>query len=59
MVLRLLQSLFSVTPDPAGKFDPALIRAAIERVVDGTDPRLRMVRHYRKKLWTAVERSIE
>ncbi|HRF63161.1 MAG TPA: hypothetical protein P5260_06605 [Candidatus Competibacter sp.] len=59
MVLRLLQSLFSATPDPAGKFDPALIRAAIERVVDGTDPRLRMVRHYRKKLWTAVERSIE
>lgn len=59
MVLRLLQSLFSTTPDSAGKFDPALIRAAIERVVDGTDPRLRMVRHYRKKLWTAVERSIE
>ena len=59
MVLRLLQSLFSATPDSAGKFDPALIRAAIERVVDGTDPRLRMVRHYRKKLWTAVERSIE
>lgn len=59
MVLRLLQSLFSTTPDSAGKFDPALIHAAIERVVDGTDPRLRMVRHYRKKLWTAVERSIE
>jgi hypothetical protein len=59
MVLRLLQSLFSATPNPAGKFDPALIRAAIERVVDGTDPRLRMARHYRKKLWTAVDRSIE
>jgi hypothetical protein len=59
MVLRLLQSLFSAAPDSTGKFDPALIRAAIERVVDGTDPRLRMARHYRKKLWTAVERSIE
>lgn len=59
MVLRLLQSLFSIAPSPAGKFDPDLIRAAIERVVDGTDPRLRMARQYRKKLWSAVEHSIE
>jgi hypothetical protein len=59
MVLRLLQSLFSATPNPAGKFDPALVRGAIERVVDGTDPRLRMARQYRKKLWTAVEHAIE
>lgn len=59
MVLRLLQSLFSATPNQSGKFDPALIRGAIERVIDGTDPRLRMARHYRKKLWTAVEYAIE
>jgi len=59
MVLRLLQSIFSATPNQSGKFDPALIRGAIERVVDGTDPRLRMVRHYRKRLWPAVERAIE
>jgi hypothetical protein len=59
MVLRLLQSLFSATPNPSGKFDAALIRAAIERVVEGTDPRLRMARQYRKKLWTAVEHAIE
>lgn len=59
MVLRLLQSLFSITPKSAGKFDPDLIRAAIERVVDGTDPRLRMARQYRKRLWNAVEYTIE
>lgn len=59
MVLRLLQTLFSATPNSSGKFDAALIRGAIERVVDGTDPRLRMARQYRKKLWTAVERTIE
>lgn len=59
MVLRLLQSLFSATSNKSGKFDAALIRGAIERVVDGTDPRLRMARQYRKKLWTAVEHTIE
>ncbi len=59
MVLRLLQSLFTATPNSSGKFDAALIRGAIERVVDGTDPRLRMARQYQKKLWPAVERSIE
>lgn len=59
MVLRLLQSIFSTVPDQSGKFDPALIKGAIERVVEGTDPRLRMARQYQKKLWPAVERSIE
>ena len=49
MVLRLLQSLFSATSNKSGNFDAALIRGAIERVVDGTDPRLRMARQYRKK----------
>ncbi|MBL8259447.1 MAG: hypothetical protein JNM60_06545 [Candidatus Competibacteraceae bacterium] len=59
MVFRLLQTLFSENVKPAGKFEPNLIRAAVERVVDGTDPRLRMARQYRKKLGPAVERAIE
>ncbi|MFZ1494405.1 MAG: hypothetical protein WAU60_13470 [Candidatus Competibacter denitrificans] len=58
-MLRLLQSLFSTTPNYPGKFDAALIRGAIERVVGGTDPRLRMATQYQKKLWPAVERSID
>ncbi|MBK7541242.1 MAG: hypothetical protein IPI57_05380 [Candidatus Competibacteraceae bacterium] len=59
MVFRLLQSLFSDASGQSGKFDPPLIRAAIERVVEGTDPRLRMASHYRKKLWEPVEHAIE
>jgi len=59
MVLRFLHSIFAATPAPSGKFDDATIRAAIERVVDGTDPRLRAVSHYQRKLRGAVERSIE
>ena len=58
-MLRLLQSLFSTTPTHPGKFDAALIRGAIERVVGGTDPRLRMASQYQKKLWPAVERSMD
>ncbi|MFO1372093.1 MAG: hypothetical protein U1F42_06755 [Candidatus Competibacteraceae bacterium] len=58
-VLRLLQSIFTATPNQSGKFDAALIRGAIERVVGGTDPRLRMASQYQKKLWPAVEHAIE
>lgn len=59
MVFRLLQALFSSPPDESGKFDAALIRGAIERVIAGTDPRLRMASQYQKKLWPAVEYSME
>ena len=58
-MFRLLQSLFSAAPGDSGKFDAAVMRGAIERVVRGTDPRLRMARHYQKKLWPAVERALE
>ena len=59
MILRFLNSLFNAEPEPASQFDKAMIQAAIERVVDGTDPRLRAVRHYRRKLKAPVERAIE
>jgi hypothetical protein len=58
MAFRLLQSIFSGANQP-GKFDKELMLRGIERVVDGTDPRLRAVSHYRRQLWPAVERAIE
>jgi hypothetical protein len=54
----LLQSIFS-GPTPPSKFDKELMLRGIERVVDGTDPRLRAVSHYRRKLWEPVERTID
>ncbi len=36
----------------------AIVLAAIERIVDGVDPRLRVVRNYKRKLRKAVERSL-
>jgi len=59
MVLRRLQSIFTPAHPKPGKFDEALIHSAIERVVDGTDPRLRAVRNYQRKLRGAVEQAIE
>ncbi len=58
MAFRLLQSIFS-GPSPPSKFDKELMLRGIERVVDGTDPRLRAVSHYRRKLWEPVERAID
>ena len=58
MAFRFLQSLFTDANQP-GKFDKELMLMAIERVVDGTDPRLRAVSHYRRKLWPAVEQAID
>ncbi|MFO1372306.1 MAG: hypothetical protein U1F42_07895 [Candidatus Competibacteraceae bacterium] len=58
MAFRLLQSIFSGASQPS-KFDKELMLRGIERVVDGTDPRLRAVSHYRRKLWDPVERAID
>jgi hypothetical protein len=57
-VFRFLHSIFATTPSPPGKLDATLIKAAIERVVDGTDPRLRAVPHFQRKLWEPVERAV-
>jgi hypothetical protein len=56
-MLRFLSSLFTPAAPQAGGLDPALIDAAIERAVDGTDRRLRAVRNYRKRLRGPVERA--
>ncbi|MEE4379976.1 MAG: hypothetical protein V2J55_21010 [Candidatus Competibacteraceae bacterium] len=59
MVFRFMQSLFVEPAASIGKYDEALIQAAIERVVDGTDPRLRAVGNYQRKLRDAVEYAVD
>jgi hypothetical protein len=58
MAFGFLQSIFSGPSQPT-KFDKELMLRGIERVVDGTDIRLRAVSHYRRKLWNPVERTID
>ena len=57
-MLHFLSSLFTTAPpDPNGP-DEALLKAAIERVVDGTDRRLRGLGNYRKRLMGPVEAAV-
>ncbi len=52
-MLRLFQSLFSGGAEK-GPYPESLVRGSIERAVDGTDPNLRGLSGYRKKLRPAV-----
>jgi hypothetical protein len=57
-VLHFLSTLFTQAQKPGAEYDPALLEAAIERVVDGTDRRLRGFGSYRKRLQRAVEAAV-
>jgi len=56
-MLKLLQSIFGGVKH--GRYTESIVKAAIERAVDGTDPWLRAVSGYKKKLRPAVVRSID
>ena len=56
-MLRFLQSIFGTVDK--GRYSEALVKEAIERAVDGTDPWLRGVSGYKKKLRPAVIRAID
>lgn len=56
-MLRILRAMFG--RNSQGSYPESLIRQAIERAVDGTDPCLRAVSGYRKKLRPAVVRAID
>jgi hypothetical protein len=57
-MLRFLSSLFTKPQADGAGPDEALLAAAIERVVDGTDRRLRGLGNYRKRLREAVEAAV-
>lgn len=57
-MLRFLQSLFR-RGTKAGAVPESLVKKAIERAVDGTDPWIRAVSGYKKKLRPAVLHAID
>jgi hypothetical protein len=57
-MLHFLSSVFAAKQGQNNGPEDALIERAIERVVDGTDPRLRGLGNYRKRLRTAVEIAV-
>ncbi|MCP3871485.1 MAG: hypothetical protein GY703_25945 [Gammaproteobacteria bacterium] len=56
-MLHFISSLFTTDKQRSG-LDEELINAAIERVVDGTDKRLRGFSNYRRRLRDAVEVAV-
>jgi len=56
-MLRFLQSIFGGVEQ--GRYPESLVTEAIERAVDGTDPWLRALSGYKKKLRPAVLRAID
>lgn len=57
-MLKFFQSIFSSNA-ATGTYPESLVKAAIERAVDGTAPWIRAVSGYQKKLRPAVLRSID
>jgi hypothetical protein len=57
-MLKLFHSIFAGGERP-GRYPESLVTAAIERAVDGTDPRLRAVSGYRRKLREPVVHAID
>ena len=58
-MFKLFQSLFSAERTAVGAWPEELVQEAIERAVDGTDPRLRAISGYRKRLREPVIRAID
>jgi hypothetical protein len=56
--LRLFQSIFG-RGEAVGRYPETLIDQAIERAVDGTDPRIRVLRGYQKRLRAPVIHAID
>jgi hypothetical protein len=56
--VKLFQSIFG-RGEAVGRYPETLIEQAIERAVDGTDPRLRLVPGYRKRLRQPALRAID
>jgi hypothetical protein len=57
-MLEFLSSLFSAADERGNGLDDALIVAATDRVVEGTDIRLKGYGNYRKRLRTSVESAL-
>ena len=58
-MLHFLSSLFATSSRRDDPVDKALLERATERVLEGSDPRLRALPGYRKRLRAPVETAVE
>ena len=57
--MNILQSIFGGRDETRGKYPESLVEQAIERAVDGTDSRIRLLPGYQKRLRGPVIRAID
>lgn len=57
-MLHLFKSVFGASSEKPARHDGEIIDWATEKLVDGTDTRLRLVGGYKRKLRDSVERSV-
>ena len=57
-MLHFLSSLFAPSAERPAGVDDELIRAATDRVIEGTDKRLQGLGSYRRQLRDAVEKAV-
>ncbi|EGV33879.1 hypothetical protein ThidrDRAFT_0034 [Thiorhodococcus drewsii AZ1] len=57
--MKLFNSIFGHADETRGRYPEWLIESAIDRAVEGTDPRIKFVSGYRKRLRPAVIRSMD
>jgi hypothetical protein len=58
-MLKLFAQLFHSEAPPSGRFPEDLVLRAIERVLDATDPRIRVLSGYAKQMRDAVQHAME
>lgn len=58
-MLGLFDSIFGTSTTYGASYPEQLIEKAIERAVDGTDSRLRLLSGYKRKLWSPAIKAID
>lgn len=58
-MFRLFQTIFDATSGEAGPYPDWLIDKAIERAIDGLDPRIRIIGNYKKRLRESIVHAID
>jgi hypothetical protein len=58
-LLKLFQSIFGSGAVERGKYPDTLVEAAIDRAVEGTDPRIRALSGHRRRIGNAIPKAFD
>jgi hypothetical protein len=58
-MFKLFQSIFGARTPAGSQYDPSVVEAAIDRAIEATDPRVRSLSGYRRRLEPAVMKALD